>query len=390
MLSKSNKKYFLVFILLYAFSYACNAAYSIYIPVYLSSVGYSKTNIGVLLSLAPIVAIMGQPIWGTLSDRSPSKNRVLLILITGSTCSILFYNLSINFFYLSFIITLFTFFQTSINSMSDAITLEYTSSTKMKFGHIRLAGTIGYSLMSVIAGSLLMKNINRMFTLYFIAGLLALGTALFIPKVNGHQSEGKRLHFWALLNNKKLLLYMAFALIIQTTLGYYYTFFSIYYQQLGASKSLIGWGNFVSAMSELPFLLFAHILLKKFKTSQALTLAGIAAALRWLLLGITVNIHAILIMQVLHGVINIVVTFSLATYINESVQKELKASGQAFSGLVCTGISRIMGSLLGGYMSDVFGIKNMFICNSILVLAAVIIFNLVYKRKAPAQSEYTM
>jgi MFS transporter, PPP family, 3-phenylpropionic acid transporter len=387
MLPKDTSKYFFIFILLYAFSYACNAAYSIYMPVYLNSVGYSKTNIGVLLSLAPVVAIMGQPIWGTLSDRSSSKNRILITLIVGSTFSILFYRLSINFFYLSFIITLFTFFQTSINSMSDAIALEYTSDTRIKFGHIRLSGTIGYSIMSVLAGTLLMTNISRMFTLYFVAGLLTLCVALFLPKVKGHQSKGKRLQFWSLLNNRQLLLYMAFALIIQTTLGYYYTFFSIYFQQLGATKSLVGWGNFVSAMSELPFLLFAHILLKKFKTSHALTLAGSAAALRWLLLGTVVNTNIILLMQILHGMSNIVVTFSLATYINKTVPKELKASGQAISGLVCAGISRVIGSLLGGYLSDAFGIKNMFIYNSILVFAAVIVFNLELWRKTTTPKE---
>lgn len=357
----------------------CNAAYSIYIPVYLNSVGYSKTNIGILLSLAPIIAIIAQPLWGTLSDRAKHKNTILIILILGSSFSILLYKLSINFFYLSLIISCFTLFQTSINPLSDAIALEYTSKTKWKFGHIRLAGTIGYSLMSVAAGILLMKNINRIFLLYFIAGLLAFIAALYLPKIRGHQSVGKKLVFWSLFKDKTLILYLSFALIIQITLGYYYTFFSIYYQQLGASKTLIGWSNFIAAMSETPFLLFSHIVLKKIKTPHVLIIAGSAAALRWLLLGLTVNPFSILVFQLLHGFINIVITVSLAMYINEFVPDELKASGQALNGLVCTGIARILGSLLGGYFSDVFGIKNMFLYNSVLVFITVLIL-ILYKR----------
>jgi MFS transporter, PPP family, 3-phenylpropionic acid transporter len=374
MMFRNQTKYFITFLLLYAFSYMCNAAYSIYIPVYLTSAGYSKTSIGILLSLAPIIAIIAQPLWGTFTDRSKNKNTVLLILILGSTFSILLYRLSINFFYLSVVISCFTLFQTSINPMSDAIALEYTAKTKWKFGHIRLAGTIGYSIMAVTAGILLSKNINRMFILYFMTGILTFIAALFLPKVKGHQSHGKKLAFWSLFKDRKLILYLSFALIIQMTLGYYYTFFSIYYQQLGAAKTLIGWSNFVAAMSETPFLLFSHVLLKKIKTSNALIIAGSAAALRWLLLGLTVNTYSILVFQLLHGLINIVVTVSLAMYINEFVPDELKASGQALNGLICTGIARIVGSLLGGYFSDVFGIQNMFIYNSIFVFTTVLMF----------------
>lgn len=352
----------------------CNAVYSIYIPVYLNSAGYSKTSIGVLLSLAPIMAILAQPIWGTFSDRAKYKNTVLMILILGSSFTILFYRFSINFLYLSLIISCFTLFQTSINPMSDAIALEYTSKTKWKFGHIRLAGTVGYSIMSVTAGVLLTKNINRMFIIYFIAGLLTFLTVLFLPKTEGHQSKGTKLAFWSLFKDKRLVLFLSFALVIQITLGYYYTFFSIYYQQLGATKTMIGWSNFIAAMSETPFLLFSHVILKKIETQQALVIAGSAAAVRWLLLGVTVSPFIILGFQLLHGLINIVVTVSLAMYINEYVPKELKSSGQALNGLVCTGIARILGSLMGGYFSDVFGIKNMFLYNSAITFIAVLIF----------------
>lgn len=374
--TEKQSKYLLTFIFLYVFTYMCNAVYGTFIPVYLNSLGYNKTYIGMLLSLAPIVAILGQPLWGTLSDRSKTKNTVLKILILGSAVSVLFYRVSNSFVYLSFIITCFTFFQTSINPMSDTITLEYAQASKWKFGHIRLAGTLGYSLMAVISGFVLVKNINNMFSLYFLLGVLALLAGILLPKVKGHQSEGKKLTLWSLFKYKRLILYMSFGLIIQITLGFYYSFFSIYFQQLGASRPMLGWANFVSGISEVPFLLFAHVILKKVKTHNALIFAGSAAALRWLLLGSVTNTYLILLLQAMHGMIFIVISVSLATYINESVPKELKASGQALNGLFGMGVARMIGSLLGGYLSDVFGIKQMFVYNSIFAFSVVIIFAL--------------
>jgi PPP family 3-phenylpropionic acid transporter len=383
-MSKINdSKYYITFILLYSFSYMCNAVYSIFIPVYLDSIGYSKTNIGILLSLAPVVAILGQPIWGTFTDRSKNKNTVLKILIGGSALSVLLYKISTDFFYLSCIITCFTFFQTSINPLSDAITLEYSQETKWKFGHIRLAGTLGYSIMAVVAGNLLIKDLDNMFILYFLLGCLTFITTLFIPKIKGHQAGKKKLAPWQLFKDKKLIMYLMFALVIQITLGFYNTFFSIYYQQLGANRSLIGWSSFISGISEIPFLFFAHIILKKLKTPLALLIAGFAAGLRWLILGISADIYVILIFQLIHGLIYIVISVSLATYINESVPKELKATGQALNALFGTGVARVIGSLFGGYLSDLFGIRNMFIYNSIIAFIAVIVFALLlYKQKS--------
>ena len=377
-LKKINSLYF--FILLYGFSYMCNAINGTFMPLYLNSIGYSKTFVGILLSLAPIVAIVGQPTWGTLADRSKNKNTILKLLILGNVLTILFISFSDNFFYLLLVLTCFTFFQTSLNPMTDTITLEYSTKAKWHFGHIRLAGTLGYCFMAVLAGFLLRKNINLMFPLYSAFAIAAFVIASFLPRIKGYQSEGKKVYLWSLLRDKKLVLYISFALIIQITLGYYNSFFGIYFQSLGASRSLIGTASFISGISEVPFLLFAHRILGKVKIEKALIFAGFAAVFRWFFLALSSSTHVVLLLQLLHGLIYIVIAVSLATYINSSVPKELKASGQALNAIVGTGISRVIGSLLGGYLSDIFGIRNMFFANSFLVLLAVVIWGCIFFR----------
>lgn len=373
------------FIFLYVFSYMCNAINGTFMPLYLNSIGYSKTSVGILLSLAPIVAILGQPTWGTLADRANSKNNILKILILGNVITILFIGFSNNFFYLLLVLLIFTFFQTSLNPMTDTITLEYSSGAKWHFGHIRLAGTLGYCFMAVIAGVILRKNIQLMFPLYSFFAVATFFMAVFLPKVKGHQTSGKKVYLWSLLKDKKLLSYISFALIVQITLGYYNSFFGIYFQSLGASRTLIGIASFISGISEVPFLLFAHKILSKVKTEKALLFAGIAAILRWFLLAMSSNTHIVLLLQLLHGLIYIVIAVSLATYINNSVPKELKASGQALNAIVGTGISRVIGSLLGGYFSDLLGIRNVFFANSFFVLCAVIIWSCFFFRSKENQ-----
>jgi len=386
---KTEHRIWLIFILVYIFTYMCSAIYGTYIPVYLSGIGYNKTSIGVLLSLAPIIAIAVQPLWGILGDRSKSKNTILNILILGSAISILLFKVSTSFIFLSLAVTLFTFFSTAINPMSDAITLEYSYIKKWKFGYVRLAGTLGFALMSILSGMLLAKGISRMFYIYFLLGIVSLILALFLPKVKGHQTKAKRVPMWSLLRDKKLLLLITFAFIIQITISYFGTFFGIYYVQIGANKKLLGIAFFISSFSEVPFLLFSHKILKKVKPQHAIIFAGIACSFRWLILGTVSNIYIILVSQALHGLGFIIIMVTLAIYINDHAPQELKASGQALIGIVNAGAAKIIASLGGGYLSDMFGIKQMFINNSILVVIAVIVFGIIFYKRDKSLSSLT-
>src|SRR3954447_14095593 len=148
---KSTRIY-LLFLFLYGISYMGNAVYGTFMPVYLKSIGLSQTSIATLLSFGPLIAILAQPLWGRIGDRAQSKNRVLQVLSLGSAVSILLLPVSHQYFYLLLIVCMVTFFQTSINPLSDAITLEHLARTKWNFGPIRLAGTIGFAIMSVAFG----------------------------------------------------------------------------------------------------------------------------------------------------------------------------------------------------------------------------------------------
>src|SRR5690606_31248199 len=91
--------------------------------------------------------------------------------------------------------------------------------------------------------------------------------------------------------------------------------------------------------------------------------------------------------QVLHGFIFIVLTVTMATYINKEVPKELKASGQTFNGLLNLGVARIIGSFAGGIATTSFGMRNVFMYNSIIALVCMGFFALVFWRARNRESQ---
>src|SRR5690554_2818799 len=147
-----NPVYFLLF---YAVIYMGNAIFGIYFPVYLNEEGYSSSQIGILLSFGPLIAMIGQPLWGFIGDKNRMKNRVLLILIIGSGLAMLAIPMSNHFYYVLVMIGLFSFFQSSIFPLTDAITLEELDRRRTwSFGVIRMGGTLGFAVMSVSFGIL--------------------------------------------------------------------------------------------------------------------------------------------------------------------------------------------------------------------------------------------
>jgi MFS transporter, PPP family, 3-phenylpropionic acid transporter len=177
-------------------------------------------------------------------------------------------------------------------------------------------------------------------------------------------------------------MFMFFSFIIQCTLGYYYTFFPIYYSEMGADNSLLGWAMFLSALSEIPFLLFADKIINRFGIKKVLLSTAFFAGVRWLLLYLVDNPYIVLPIQMFHGVIFIVLMVTIAMYINKEVPKELKASGQTMYGLISMGIARIVGSILGGVTSDYIGMAEVFLYNSIIAFLTLIIFIYIFSREA--------
>ncbi|MBM7582915.1 PPP family 3-phenylpropionic acid transporter [Caldicoprobacter guelmensis] len=375
---EESKKIYCFFIIFYAILFMSNAIYGTFLPVYLDYIGYSKSSIGVLMSLGPFIAIIAQPFWGIVSDRSKSKNQVLKLLFMASILSMILYPLSSNFYYLLFVIAIFTFFQTSIAPISDTITLEYLSATRQKFGPIRMAGTIGFAIMSIIAGFFAQRYIKSIFILNVLIMGLAFLTALKLPIIQGHQFGKQHVSIIKLFSDKNLVTLMVLNFLVQATLGFYYTYFPIYFKQLGGSSSLLGWAYFISAISEIPFLLYADKILQKVGTIKALLFSTFIASVRWFLIFIITNAYMFLPLQLLHGLIFIVLYYSMAIYINQEVPKELKTSGQTINNLIGMGIARITGSLVGGFLSDTYGIKDMFLYNSILAFITVLIFACVF------------
>lgn len=364
------KKSYIKFILIFSFVYMGNALYMAFIPIYLKELNFTGTQMGALLSYGPLIAAMIQPYWGTIADRSKTKNMVLFIILAGNAIIMALMPISTGFWYIMIIIFFISVFRSSARPTLDTIALESMESTGIRYEPLRMAGAIAYAIAALLGGWAVKQSVNTIFYIYPILTLLAAGMTFIIPRIKGHQSVKKP--GWEIFKLKDVTTLIILSALLQIGLGYYYSFYPLRLMELTGSRALVGLATFIMAISELPFLLFAGKIKKKLGTGGLLTLGGIVMAVRWFLYGIIDNGTALIALQFLHGLSFIVLHYSMVTYLNERVPKELKASAQTWNALIGIGFSRFLGIQLGGILSDSIGIKKVF-----LVMAAVNVITLI-------------
>jgi PPP family 3-phenylpropionic acid transporter len=362
------------FFVLYFLVYMLNVIYSTFFPVYLDGLDIPSEQIGILLSIGPFINIFAQPFWGIASDRAKYKNTAVMVMFVFSALTVLLFPLSRSFYYLIICFVVFMFFRTSAPVITDAIALEYLNERNLSFGPVRIAGSIGYSAMAILAGILSKGNGSNIFYLYAVASGLAFLVMFFIPKIEGHRKKDQKQPVTVLFQYKSLMKMILFAFVIQVTMGYYYSFAYIHMRNLGADNTLIGVATMIASLSGIPFLWFAKKIIDKLGPEMTLLAAGFVTGLRWLFFAFVQNPWVLAVLQVLHGLTFIVFSYTLSVNISKKVPADLKATGQSLNALVVFGISSIVGSALGGILDAELGSRGVFLINLALAMIACLLY----------------
>jgi PPP family 3-phenylpropionic acid transporter len=348
-----------------------------FFPLYFMEKGLSSFQIGMVMAGGPFISIFANPFWGYWSDRTQNIKRTIMMMMIGNLIVVQAVFQLDAFVLIYSMMLLFFFFQSPLFSQGNSLILNTIEGTSHKFGAFRLWGSLGFAVMAAAAGPVVAEiGVGNLWIVYSVMLLISLSFAIGMPRGNSPSASKSKFTNNGYRNvfvNKFFLAFVLLGVLISVPNSMNFTFISLYIQELGGSAVLIGWSAFLSAIFEVPiFLLFDRYLKKDTRTMFAcLVFVSLLFSVRWLLMAIATGPVQLIFIQILHCV-----TFGGYYYVGTSLTSHLipsqyRASGQAAFALTWGGISGILAGFIGGWMYQSFGASTMYSVNSIITLAGV-------------------
>ena len=387
----ADKTPFPVYLFLTYFIFYCgHAVYNTYGTVFLSQNGFSQSVIGIMSSVATLVLVLIQPLWGVISDKSKNKNRIAGLLIVLCGISGLAVYLMKELWWIALCtMSVAVFFSPAI-TLQDNCTLEMTEGTRWNFGNIRLGGTLGYLACAAVMG-LIIRDYSQIYwwiALFFIpAGLMLMCMR---RHIGGHRHKEEKVHYRVLLQNRPLVWLIVFNIIyfIANTFSRYYT---VYYSAtLGATPFMLSMTTMVSGLAEIPFFWYAGKIQKKLGIERYLIMAALSLIVKHILLCFVTNPWLVILVHALNGCGFSTFNFCILNYINENVPKSMRATSQSLNSILSTVFASILFAPVAGVCADFLGSGGTLLVGAVIMLGGIILFKCTFSRSIQKQSQTDM
>ena len=391
------KKHGMLILSLYYIIFFMHQGFGALLTRYMYLIGFSEKQVGVLTSVPFLLAMCLLPMFGTVTDRLPKKKYLLIVLSVFAGGLLLFIDGFTDFtmiesgqtegatrFLPFFIVLVFsTIFVQAVQPAMNSIGIEYTASVHKEYGPVRMCGTAGYLLGTLIIGQILAKSLRYAYSWQGLVLLFSGIFAVLLPDIRGHQHGNEKVSPLVLLKDRKMLLLLGMILTGTVTTMFFGSFNGIYMEQMGISNSLMTILLFIGASLEIPALLLSKKLLKRFNMWQWILIGYILCGIRWILLfaAMALQIRPLVIPAQLLGVSSMMTfEFFPQQEVGRTIKPELSGSAQTLLNVFIFGVPRIFGSLLGGVLCSRFGVGNMYLFWGLMLLTAAAAFFPAVKR----------
>ena len=360
---------------LYLFFYMALGSFIPFIYLYYERLGLTGTQIGTLAALPVLISSSTALIWGGIADVKHWHRQILRMALLFSPMAIFFLSRVSTMDLLIPIVIAYAFFSSSIVPLLDSFALEAAAQNHRSYGDLRLWGSVGWAIATVLIGWIIEKLGIRWL---FYAYISLMGVTFVISLFQPRRQIVLKSTIWkglkTVLTQKSFLLFLLSIFLLVATSSGIFTFFSIYLDTIGTAEGLIGLGWAIAALSEVPVMLLSGKIIRKIGPKGLLMIAFITFAVRWLLFSFIHTPLLALAVQLLHGLSFGAFLVGSVSYISERTPEGLNTTALSVFNMVTSGIGAMAGSFVAGVLFDQVGMNNLFRISSLVVLVSLLIF----------------
>jgi PPP family 3-phenylpropionic acid transporter len=335
----------------YFFYFATLGVLVPYWGLYLQSVGFSPVDIGNLIAILMFSRIVAPMVWGWIADHRESRMAVVRLasFLTIVTFSGTFFGSS--FWWLAAVMLLFSFFWHASLPLLEVFVMRHTASRPGAYGRVRLWGSIGFIVAVTALGPVIDAHGPWWVLPALLTMMLGIGSfSLTLPESEMRGSVEHAGPFREALLRPEVFAFLLACLLMQISHGPYYTFYSIYLEGYGYSKTLIGLLWAFAVLCEIGVFLMMQRLLSRVALRAVLVASFFLASVRWLLIGHYPESLAVLVLaQTLHAATFGSFHATAMQLVHRFFTGKHQHRGQAIYGSLSFGIGGAVGSFYSGH-----------------------------------------
>lgn len=352
--------------------------------VFLQENGMTSDRVGQIMASLNALGIIAPPIWGMVSDRLRSSKKVLILCLgVGS----LVYALLPGAYALSggsiaalvTVLALSSFFRNPATSLKDSWIISGVNATPgLKYGTIRLWGSIGYAIMCYGIGVFMARTGTARHTFYIYA-LMNIPLIILLMRSPDHTATtGQRVSFrdlklGRLFKNYYLVTFLVANMALSLPMYATYTFLPYLLTDISGSSQSLGNVFAVKALMEVPTLLAAAWLTRKVGIRNMIFISGalyMAEQLLYMLCGATWQVMGVMMINGLASGVHFACSIN---YLYRMAPEGLSATAQTVNGAMGA-LAGILGNAIGGQVVAALGIRSYFGLAGALMLVVLSLF----------------
>ena len=335
-----------------------------FLNLYYTRVGLSGTSIGIITATGAIISLVVAPMWTNASQHHQHPRRLLQLALILTALFYLLLGMQTVFWGILMVAALRALVSAGISPISDALTLSVTHASKSGFGSVRVWASMGWIIVTLLGGGLIEQTgFSSAFigvTVVTFAGafiLIPITPHYFSRKTSGQLPLGIIATLRRVLTNRAMLGLMAMLTIIGIMNNGVGQFETVYLNTLGAKETMLGIAGVMSAIVEIPCMLWADRLTHQRGARKLLLISMLMMGFVRLMVFIAPSIGMILAERALSGVAFSVYTVALIGYINEQSSPQETGTVLALYTVTLANLVGIIAAPLSGIAYDAFGAR---------------------------------
>jgi PPP family 3-phenylpropionic acid transporter len=329
------------------------------------SLGFSGKQIGFISSTSAIVGMITSPIWVSTVKRHPLAQRILQIAIVLGAIGYYFIGRQTSFLPIIFIIFLHSLAASGVMPLSDSMAVTVSKESGLGYGSVRAWASLGW-IVSVLTSGQLIQQFG------YVAGFIGVSlmwlissTVIFFiqphhfknVQTQDQPKPGLRIALRRVFQDRTLLGFAIALVFIGFLNSGVLQFENVFLAELGASKQLISVAGILSAIIELPFMIFADRIMHRVGAHRLMLIAVSMTVFQRLTVLLLPFIPTIMIVRFIGGMAFSFYTISFVGLISSRTQSSEAGTVLALYTVTIAGLVNIIAAPVGGAIFDAVGAR---------------------------------